>query len=470
MNGEGQPGSRSGRAFAVVFGAFLGLALLKFGNPPIFEKWVTVPDDLYLLALTFPWPMAWAWVLVAVVALVGLGSFRWRPSAFKWPMTMLVCWLTWQFVSSLRTVDPALTGPVLFHFLCCATCFFLGCFCLRHDALPSFLIGLIISFILVLAVGFEQRLGGLEQTRRYFFQYLYSQLYQFPPGYLKKMESSRIFSTLFYPNTLAGCLLLLLPAVLVALAQAWRWFTAGARLFLVAGVGLAALACLAWSGSKGGWLLMIGLGLIALLKLPFDRRYKMALVTGVLLLGLTGFTLRYAGFFRKGATSVVARFDYWSAALRTANAHPLTGTGPGTFSRPYAQIKRPESEMARLAHNDYLEQASDSGWPGFLAYSLFLFGVLYQSRGCWPGCGSLKTVPFRSALRAIADPGQKQEVLRFALWLGVLGWAGQGFFEFGLYVPALAWPAFAFLGVLMNSPPFPKAELSNHVDKAKASG
>src|SRR5262245_24104197 len=29
------------KVFAVVFGAFLGLCLLKFGNPPIMEKWVT---------------------------------------------------------------------------------------------------------------------------------------------------------------------------------------------------------------------------------------------------------------------------------------------------------------------------------------------------------------------------------------------------------------------------------------------
>ena len=33
------------RIFAGLFGAFLGLCLLKFGNPPITEKWVTAPDE-----------------------------------------------------------------------------------------------------------------------------------------------------------------------------------------------------------------------------------------------------------------------------------------------------------------------------------------------------------------------------------------------------------------------------------------
>jgi hypothetical protein len=40
--------------------------------------------------------------------------------------------------------------------------------------------------------------------------------------------------------------------------------------------------------------------------------------------------------------------------------------------------------------------------------------------------------------------------LSFPLWLGVLGWALQSFVEFGLYIPALAWPAFAFLGYLVG--------------------
>jgi hypothetical protein len=36
----------------------------------------------------------------------------------------------------------------------------------------------------------------------------------------------------------------------------------------------------------------------------------------------------------------------------------------------------------------------------------------------------------------------------FSVWLGVLGWSLQGLLEFGLYIPALAWPAFALLGRL----------------------
>ena len=41
----------------------------------------------------------------------------------------------------------------------------------------------------------------------------------------------------------------------------------------------------------------------------------------------------------------------------------------------------------------------------------------------------------------------------FAVWLGVLGWSLQSLVEFGLYIPALAWPAFTFLGWLRQELP-----------------
>jgi O-antigen ligase len=242
------------------------------------------------------------------------------------------------------------------------------------------------------------------------------------------MSSTRIFSTLFYPNALAGLLLLLLPTALAILSQS-RKFTAAARAFLVVLFGLAALACLFWSGSKGGWLLMVLLGVVGILRTQIDTRYKYGLLIGLLVLSLTGFGLKYAGFFRKGATSVSARFDYWGAAMATAAVSPLLGTGPGTFAIPYAKIKKPESEMSRLVHNDYLEQASDSGIVGFLLYLIMIGGFLFKS------------YPSRSGGGGWTD---------FATWLGLLGFSSQGLMEFGLYIPALAWTAFALFGMLVG--------------------
>jgi putative inorganic carbon (HCO3(-)) transporter len=309
--------------------------------------------------------------------------------------------------------------------------------------------GLLCGFLIVLAIGWEQHFGGLEQTRRYFFLYLYPKMKEVSPEYLKKLSSPRIFSTLFYPNALAGAILLLLPVSLHFVWQAQQRFTTSARGFLIAAIGSAALGCLYWSGSKGGWLLMLLLVLFWLLRLPFNRKYKQGLIAGLLVFGLLGFFWKYSGFFQKGATSVSARFDYWSASIKSTRAHPLLGTGPGTFSITYQKLKRPESEMARLAHNDYLQQASDSGLPGFLLYSAFIMAVLIVT---YPG-SSLRRPPSETGNGQLAEVAailSSEGSLWFAIWLGTLGWALQSLMEFGLYLPALAWPAFAFMGCLVT--------------------
>jgi hypothetical protein len=475
--------------FAGMFGGFLGLALLKFGNPPIMEKWVSYPSGFFEFLVGTPWPTSWAYWLLGLTTLVGLPVLRSKPQPPFWLLVLPLVWFAWQLVASAFSVDFELSRPALKHFAACITCFYLGLFALsRVDRLWPFFVGLFCGFTLVIAIGLDQHFGGLEESRRYFYRqlYLYPQAKDVPPEFLKKIASNRIYSTLFYPNTLAGALLLFLPAMLVAgpslrdrlqsvsssripalaaiigitLADLYLYLL-GSKFgwVLVVVLGLIALfpmprwalpslltagtlACLYWSGSKGGWLLMLLLGLIALLRVPFAKQLKIVLLTVILVGGLAGFFWKYSGFFRKGATSVVARFDYWRAAVQTAKAHPILGTGPGTFSIPYEQLKRPESEMARLVHNDFLEQASDSGIVGLAAYTVFLAAALIWTfrRTVCPAAGYTTTDPLDTRLR-------------FAVWLGVLGWSLQGLVEFPVYIPALAWPAFTFLGVLLGKTP-----------------
>ena len=83
--------------------------------------------------------------------------------------------------------------------------------------------------------------------------------------------------------------------------------------------------------------------------------------------------------------------------------------------------------MTRLVHNNYLEQASDSGVIGFLTFLALIIGLL--------------TFLYRKSRR---------EPALFFVWLGLLGWALQGLVEFGLYIPALAWPAFLLFGWLLG--------------------
>lgn len=435
---KSEPDNPLVRGYAILFGAFLGLTLLKFSNVTIFERLATWPTNGWEWALN-PWPLSVGYGLVIFLTLAGIGVAKWQVRAPRWLVGLPLAWLMWQFVAGSQSVDAGLTAATLKHFVSCVACFYVGYLVLgrRENPVP-FLSGLIVALGLVIALGFQQHFGGLKQTREYFFTYLYDQVASMPPEMQKKIMSDRIWSTLFYPNTLAGALLLLLPFSLVVILEQVQRLTVGARQFVAAVVGFGALACLFWSGSKGGWLLMLLLGLIALLRLPYPRRWKLILVGVVLIGGLVGFGVKYAAFFRKGATSVGARFDYWRAAVKTAAAHPAFGTGPGTFAIPYARIKRPESEMARLVHNDYLQQASDSGWVGFVIFGVFVVGSLVYTR-----------------------PRLEEGNLRFAIWLGVLGWWLQGLMEFGLYSPACAWITFALTGwLLATRKPVDKACLS----------
>lgn len=240
---------------------------------------------------------------------------------------------------------------------------------------------------------------------------------------------------------------------------------------------LGGLACLYWSGSKAGWLIALALLTLASLRLPWTSKVKWGLALALLLAGGTVFLIRYQGYFAKGASSMGARMDYWTAAAQIAAKRPLFGSGPGTFSVLYRNLRSPGAEMARLAHNDYLEQASDSGLLGALLY-LSLWGG-----GLWVCC-PLKAPPRRAptprpttrepvggstdtpAAHGAANPrpgGQAcspsdQGWMVLGLWLGLLGLALQSLVEFGLYVPAVAWPAFLLLGSLLGRREAPKGQ------------
>ena len=197
-----------------------------------------------------------------------------------------------------------------------------------------------------------------------------------------------------------------------------------------------------WTGSKLGWLIAMALGGLYLFRLKWPARIKIAALAAIAVLGLGIFAVRFHNYFAAGATSVGARLDYWRAAAQTTAKSPMVGSGPGTFQRPYAQIKSPDAEMARLAHNDYLEQFSDSGIPGGIFYGAWIvLALVTVGKRVWKGGN--QTI--------------------FAIFIGLLGWFIQGVGEFSLYIPALAWTAFTLLGCSL-------ALTGNQFDKKPAAG
>lgn len=453
-----QPGERLGgyHQFALVItGLVLGLSLLKFGNPVIFEGKLPPPASFQEL-IYFNWPLRWAWVLAAVVTALLLPLLRIPAGLPKWLLLAPLAWLGWQWFACADSIEPALSHLTAVHFTVAITWFGLGVLATR-GVFQSLVIwiGLGIGFCLVISAGFQQQFGGLDETRIFYekltrgehppeVQAHFSrpeirQVWE-SPAFQLKVNSRRIYSTLFYPNTLAGVILLLTPGLLAAAWFAFRNASPLTRRLLPGLLLFGAALCLLWSGSKAGWLIALAQIGLMILRTSIPPKWKRTIVVSVMVLGLAALVVRNLDYFQRGATSVSARTDYWASAWQTVLDNPLTGTGPGTFGESYGARKAAESEMARLAHNDFIQQASDSGVIGFVGYLAFVGGACFW---IW---------------RKLGTNGSP---LALMVGLGLLGWLLQSLTEFGLYIPAIVWPAFFLLGALCR-------EVANPIDTPQA--
>jgi hypothetical protein len=453
--------------YALAFGLFLGLALWKFGNPVILDHKIftpTSPAEFWSEA----WPTHWAnWILLPLTLVGVLVAFKHKP---HWPAIRLLwllplLWFGWQIISATQTVDADLTAATLWQFFGCVACYLIGALVLRREAALRWLfVGILAAFAFCLVRAVEQRLVEFPQTHQMLVEGARDGWTNVPPEMLldmkreqvvittngvdvanpvvlKKFASGRVMGTLVYPNALAGAVLLLMPLALT-LAFGAKQLRPVIRAVVIAMSCFLGGAGFFWTGSKLGWLIAMALGGLYLFRLNMPARLKFTALAIVAVLGLGIFTVRFHNYFAAGATSAGARLDYWHAAVQTAAKNPLAGTGPGTFQRPYERIKSPESEMARLAHNDYLEQFSDSGIPGGVFYGAWIvFALMTIGKRVWKS-------------------GDK---IMFAIFIGLLGWFVQGVGEFSLYIPALAWTAFTLLGCSL-------ALTGNQFDKNPAVG
>jgi O-antigen ligase len=461
--------------YALAYGLFLGLTILKFGNPVILDGKITPPAS-FSEFWNDPWPTHWAnWILPPLVlvgaAIVFSRKMTWPGTKWLWLLPFL--WFGWQLFSATQTVDTNLTVTTLWQFFGCVAGYFLGAFLFgRERALRWLLIGVLAAFTFCLVRAIDQRLFEFPQSRQMLVEGERTNWTNIPPELFGEMKrenviittngldvanpvilakfgkeppvnanrlhrlfyklftpSPRVNGTLVYPNALAGAVLLLFPISLVFAFNSTKRLRPVIHAIVIALAFFLGGAGFLWTGSKLGWLIAVAIGGACLFRLKWATRLKWMALTIVLLVGLGVFAVRFHNYFTAGATSVGARFDYGRGAAQTTLAHPLLGTGPGTFQRPYAQFKSPEAEMARLTHNDYLEQFSDSGIAG---------GIFY---GAWILTASTIIG------RRIWNFGSPTA---FAIFIGLLGWLAQGIGEFGLYIPALAWTAFTLLGGLLG--------------------
>ena len=418
--------------FTALAAIFLFVAVLKFGSPVILDDKITPPQGATAVVLE-SWPTLWGYWMLAPVLVAGLAAFRWNPTGFRWALILPLIWLGWQFLSATQTVNPRLTLMTLRHFSTCCALFYLGCFALRGNMWPLWT-ALALALCWAMRAGFEQHFGGLEATRHFIYQM--KDQSDLPPGlmndpaYQRRIASTRIFGTFGgNPDALAGAIELIMPLTLVFLWRITPKVRTQIRWLFVAILGGCGLACLYWTQSKAGCLVALLMGLFAVWRSCLSVKCKWLAICSILVLGAAGFGFRFVATASqaKQKASVTTRYAYWRAALKLAARRPVLGGGPGTFSALYPTVQRPGDDFARLCHNDYLEQACDSGIPGAIAYLAMivtLISYLYRYR-------LTNNMDFSPI---------------FAAWLGVAGLCLHSFVDYQLYVPALAWPMFFLLG------------------------
>jgi hypothetical protein len=422
-------------AFALLAGLFFFVTIIKLGDPVILENVITPPTNLSD-AYYESWPPKWGFWMVIPLIIAGVLAIPWNRLKFRWMLALPAVWLAWEFVAAASSEGPDLTGQTMAHFTVCVALFYLGCFVLRgFSRLWPIWTGISLALCWVIHAGIEQHFGGLDATRK-LINSGSNPLGLSPealnnPDFIKRIASNRIYSTFVYANAFAGGLVLMMPLALVFLWQLTPKVRFPMRVGMVVILGGTGLACLYWSGSKAGWLVALTVGLVALWHSALPLKWKRMLICGVLILGVAAFAIKYAAFFKKERNSVGARFAYWRAALIVIREHPWLGTGPGTFQIPYKQLKRPDDEATKLCHNDYLEQATDSGILGFIAYSAMILVILYSL--------------YRYS--AVKKAGHW---MTFSIWLGVFGLCLHSLVEFHLYIPALSWTAFFLMGCLAS--------------------
>ncbi len=409
---------------------------VKFGGLVILPN---QPENLLEWRLS-SWPTgiavaaALAWAVADAVA----NRSGCRAKFGPWMAVPLV-WLAAQWAAAMGSLWPERAFGVAFYFTAAALFFHAGWWPGREGRFRGCIAALAAGTAVACAVALQQHFVTFQQTVQDAGRYaaeLPADLRERMADMRVKLRQGRVFGTLFYPNALAGYLILVGPVT-----ACWLWLYSSSKfkvqssksakamaLIVTAVFGAVMLWCLLLTRSKGGFLMLamaMGAGLMALpvVKLRWRAGFLVALLAvGGAFFGMKG--------IQRGLETLEARTDYWKAGVAMIAETPWLGGGPGTFGLRYRDLRPAGAEWTRLAHNDYLQQWTDSGVAGFAGYTLLWGAAL------WRGARRLRSGRF--------------EPMAWAAWVGLAAWAAHNLVDFDLYVAAVAWPAFLMAGRMLR--------------------
>jgi O-antigen ligase len=199
-------------------------------------------------------------------------------------------------------------------------------------------------------------------------------------------HNPRQFATFYNPNLFANYCALALPLTIAATLMFWRAARRGQLrlappiVLVIATISFAIIALgLFVTSSKGGFLAAFaGLGVCALaivkakggvVRKAFGQRKGAVVVAAVLVLIIGGVLFSKTILPRistklESDHSTMFRYYTWRGTLRMAAAHPLLGSGSGSFPSAYTQYA--ETGYTRSAHEQWLQIAAECGVPAML--------------------------------------------------------------------------------------------------------
>jgi O-antigen ligase len=234
-------------------------------------------------------------------------------------------------------------------------------------------------------------------------------------------------------NDLAGFLVIVLPIALSRLVASQKKLLDRSQL-LPAGVAGLGIAVWFATWSRAGWFA----GAVGLLFWFFlAGRRSLAKILPILLLALT-LTLFFshghnplsrigslapANLKRPTENSLVWRANLWQNGKSIALAHPLLGTGYGTFSDALPAYQTQAGYFAHDAHNHFLQLFCELGGFGlflFLSFLFLLFRKGWQERGNIYVAGFLAAF-VASSLHAAFDVDWSVPGILLAFWAAAGG-------------------------------------------------
>lgn len=236
-------------------------------------------------------------------------------------------------------------------------------------------------------------------------------------------------STFGNHNHLAGYLEMVVPLLLcLFLVRTRRGATKYYLLFFV--VTLLAAHTLALS--RGGWISilvsLLFMGSVLYSQRRF-RRKKFLLMIVVSAIFLLFFVLAGTNMLERILTitdrdTVVGlngRSIAWQGVFEMIAAHPILGSGPGSFATIFTQYQ-PPGMTARFfyAHNDYLQYIAELGLPIIIFMAWFLYVI------------------FKKGFKKLQSPSRQKWGITLGAMTGIVAILIHSFVDFNLHIPANA--------------------------------